>query len=200
VAVSTNSLLPSPQHAFRMPIAYPIPNKFEFSPLYAGSDGRGMPFNDAIESLDLNWPIREVTISAGWVVDGFRVVYGVQGGGTVTRTHGSFDTEVASTNWHTFYVLEGETICSVRGFTGETFPIYGYGDCIQQIGFEIRNKLTGGVRSVGPFGLAYQLRNGQRIDFTGDLVAFKGREEVRHQVGLRCLSFVTAGGTAYSSN
>jgi hypothetical protein len=41
--------------------------------------------------------------------------------------------------------------------------------------------------------LAHGLREGNKIDFVGDVVAFQGRVEIgRPQVGLRCLSFVTA--------
>ncbi|CAE6458505.1 unnamed protein product [Rhizoctonia solani] len=174
-------------------IPQPVKKKaptYDISRMYGNSDGAGgvQAFNDAQPDLDPVMSISEIRIVSGWVVDGFHVTYRLKNGGTRTVMHGSNRAGAQVFLSRTEYIsaIWGR---SGRADNGEPW----YGDCVQQLTFQITNSVTGAQRNTGTYGQAFKLSPAAttNISWSGRLLCVAGTaNNGASQVGLRGIKFV----------
>ncbi|CAE6431384.1 unnamed protein product [Rhizoctonia solani] len=166
------------------------PPTYDISRMYGNSDGGGgvQAFNDAQPDLDPAMSISEIKIVSGWVVDGFHVTYRLKNGGTRTVIHGSNRAGAQ------VFLKRTEYISAVWGRSGRADngePWYG--DCVQQLTFEITDSATGARRNTGTYGQAFKLSPAAttNISWRGRLLCVAGTaNNGSAQVGFRGIKFV----------
>ncbi|KAI0828476.1 hypothetical protein BC628DRAFT_1362786 [Trametes gibbosa] len=137
------------------------------------------------EQLDANRPIKRITVSSGWVVDGFSVTYNIVGGPTATLNHGSQFSQASTIEFNANEILVG-----VYGRAG-TQSYYGR-ELISQISFIIFNTSTAATRVVGPFGNGNGANQGEAFHCS-NVLAFGGFSENTETLGLSGLFFFKDG-------
>ncbi|CCO35929.1 hypothetical protein BN14_10050 [Rhizoctonia solani AG-1 IB] len=163
---------------------------YDISRMYGNSDGGGgvQAFNDAQPDLDPTMSISEINIVSGWVVDGFHVTYRLKNGGTRKVMHGT------NRSGAQVFLKRTEYISAIWGRSGRADngePWYG--DCVQQLTFEITDSATGAKRNTGTYGQAFKLSPAAttNISWRGRLLCVSGTaNNGAAQVGLRGIKFV----------
>ncbi|KAI0635434.1 hypothetical protein C8Q77DRAFT_1156721 [Trametes polyzona] len=116
--------------------------------------------------LDLHHPIKRITVSHGWVVDGISVTYQLVGGGVSTFDHGSQFPHASVIDFDANEVLVG-----VFGRAGP--QAYYKRDLVNNIGFVIYDTAKASTRIVGPFGNGNNSNEGKAF-YVSDVIAFGG--------------------------
>ncbi|KAI0710571.1 hypothetical protein C8Q76DRAFT_737922 [Earliella scabrosa] len=118
--------------------------------LFKNGDGSFI-VDQARDKLDPEFPIKQVTVHYGTMIDGITVTYRLTGGQTTTTVikHGSGP--APGRDQADVVLGDGEVIAAVFGRAGPQ-PRYQNRSVVAQIGFFIFNKLSGETRTLGPFG------------------------------------------------
>ncbi|KAI0643980.1 hypothetical protein C8Q79DRAFT_973775 [Trametes meyenii] len=155
-----------------------------FNDIYVrGGDGKFV-INDAQKGeLDAAHPIQQITVSSGWIVDGFSVTYQLADGTTAVLDHGSQFPAATIVKLNA-----NEKLVGVFGRAGP--QSYYHRELINSIGFVIFDTSTTATRIVGPFGNTNHSNQGTTF-YHSDVLAFGGfAQPGAAAVGLCGLFFV----------
>ncbi|RDX43675.1 hypothetical protein OH76DRAFT_1360931 [Lentinus brumalis] len=158
-----------------------------FQDIYAcGADGE-LPFKSL--HLNLARPIKRITVSSGWILDGFAVTYNTTDGQTTTVEHGSQFSSPAVIDLN-----PNEILVSVFGRAG--YQSYYKREFISNISFGFFDTVKGTARIVGPFGNSNGANEGKPF-LCSEVVAFGGFAESKATEGLSGLFFHKGVGKRY---
>ncbi|PSS36975.1 hypothetical protein PHLCEN_2v1191 [Hermanssonia centrifuga] len=161
------------------------------TPLFGGVNG-GKFFNDLLSggwpgqlNLNLNHPISQVSVAAGWEIDGIGITYNLANGSQVSFVHGS--------NPNTAVNLGAtEYIQSIIGRAG--YQTYYKASLVNQLTFVIVDNSTLAVRTAGPFGNGDESNNGSPFTVSNPIALSGYSTEGVSALGLSGLSFVKSTG------
>ncbi|EIW56064.1 uncharacterized protein TRAVEDRAFT_129128, partial [Trametes versicolor FP-101664 SS1] len=120
--------------------------------------------------LNMARPIKRITVSCGWIIDGISITYNLSDGKTATLEHGSqFGSAATAIDFNA-----DEVLASVLGRAGR--QSYYQREMVNNIGFVIFDTAKGTTRTVGPFGNGNRATEGTPF-ICSDVVAFGGFAE-----------------------
>ncbi|KAJ7154329.1 hypothetical protein C8R43DRAFT_1000858 [Mycena crocata] len=109
-------------------------------------DASNFPNSDPGLMIDPQRPIKQLDISAGWVVDGINTTYRMSDGSNKAIRRGS----AANANSKVVNLNDNEIVAQICGFAGN-YPYYKKSLLIQ-VSLVILDTQTGALRIEGPFG------------------------------------------------
>ncbi|KAI0329341.1 hypothetical protein GY45DRAFT_1325122 [Cubamyces sp. BRFM 1775] len=155
-----------------------------FQDIYFRADNGSFMLNAPDKAqLDANHSIQQITVSSGWIVDGFSVTYQLANGGSTTINHGSQFAAAAVIKFN-----GNERLVGVFGRAGN--QSYYKRALVNSISFVIFDSAKCTTRTVGPFGNGNMSNEGTPF-YSSDILAFGGfsRWNNSEPIGLQGLFF-----------
>ncbi|KAJ7483439.1 hypothetical protein FB451DRAFT_1129332 [Mycena latifolia] len=157
------------------------------TPFNDAQDASNFPNSDSGVTIDPRHPMKQVLISAGWVVDAIATTYSMTDGSTKVLQRGS-SISGTSPNYNTVTLGGNEFISQVCGFAG-TYTYYNQSLLIQ-VTLVITDAVTGKIRTAGPFGGQNGLDKGTFFSVSNPLCFAGFQTAGSAQTGISGLSIV----------
>ncbi|KAJ7873492.1 hypothetical protein B0H14DRAFT_3438265 [Mycena olivaceomarginata] len=137
--------------------------------------------------IDPMYPMKQIELMAGWVVDGITTTYRLSDGSVKVIPRGTPLTKT-SPNYKSIVLSANEIVSQICGFAG-SYPYYNQSLCIQ-VQFVIMDTSTGAIRVVGPFGGGNGLASGTLFSVSNPMALAGFETAGGAQTGISGLSIV----------